>query len=426
MKKTISDSTGALMGVSNKYIDIILGCPLETEYTKTMLTGVESNIPITGTVPLPDTLRDGIMSPGASSISVLGLTPGYYSMATQSHEVNGRSSTRYEVFANQRSLGHGTVSTTGYGNLDDMNNNNFGKQMVQYKMPKSTNTNGESIELHVETNEQAFNSKIFSNLKNGKYWKDSDNDGVADDWKISNVNTYAKIKSARCNNKNFIDGTKSFIGRYQFSQAKVSELKIWQENAIQKNVMYKLTMRYKSNASTLSSGNSAYELSNWYPHHISDDENPGLYMTTIVSATDTELSFQANGERAYLEIDDVELIPIFEEIDEIDTWDTASKICSTRNMKLCSYDEICLHGAGYNSVFGNLRASTGAGEGTEWLPVTATGKSAPYLVLSTKSNTSCSVIDNPTFQRTVGTNGYYDKTNNLFCCKNTSGSNPYD
>jgi hypothetical protein len=418
VKKTISDSTGALMGVSNKYIDIILGCPLETEYTKTMLNGVESNIPITGTVPLPDTLRDGIMSPGASSISVLGLTPGYYTMATQSHEVNGRSSTRYEVFANQRSLGHGTVSTTGYGNLDDMNNDNFGKQMVQYKMPKSTNTNGESIELHVETNEQAFNSKIFSNLKNGKYWKDSDNDGVADDWKISNVNTYAKIKSARCNNKNFLDGTKSFIGRYQFSQAKVSELKIWQENAIQKNVMYKLTMRYKSNASTLSSGNSAYELSNWYPHHISDDENPGLYMTTIVSATDTELSFQANGERAYLEIDDVELIPIFEEIDEIDTWDTASNICSTRNMKLCSYDEICLHGAGYNSVFGNLRASTGAGEGTEWLPVTATGKSAPYLVLSTKSNTSCSVIDNPTFQRTVGTNGYYDKTNNLFCCKN--------
>ena len=58
-----------------------------------------------------------------------------------------------------------------------------------------------------------------------------------------------------------------------------------------KDIPYRLSLKYRSNGTTLSSGISAYELPNWYAHE--GFITPSFYTTNIISASDTDLSFQA-------------------------------------------------------------------------------------------------------------------------------------
>ena len=79
-------------------------------------------------------------------------------------------------------------------------------------------------------------------------------------------------------------------------------------------------------------------------------------------------------------------------------------------MRLCKYNEICPHGSGYPSVFGNL---DNGGDTTAWVPISHDGKSKPYVVLSTKVKTICHVQDNVTKSDT-------DAKNYLYCCNDES------
>eukprot|EP00945_MAST-04E_sp_MAST-4E-sp1_P005366 g5366.t1 len=409
VKLRVSSSAAKIFSKNKTSIDVSLGCS-ETGGTGIRLIGGKTTAEFTSIADVK-TLRDGVRSPGTMNVVVNGVQPGYYEISSRHHEFDGSGQVFINSIVEGEAVGHGIVSSTGYGNLSLLDPR-FGLHSSLLHIPKSSNSN---IDISFVSFQSDRTFESATHVRNARDWVDSDSNGVANYWKIS-TESYGTIKTGRCSQDN-----NAFEGAYQRVQG-VSAFKIFHDDVFRRNVPYVLQLKYRSNATRLHLGVSgSYNITRFQPTSAGADIDnaPSFLYTVVVSSADAPLMFEGEGAYAYLDMDEIQVSQLFEDIGTTDSWTDASNICKSRNARLCKAKEICPAGSGLLPIFGDLRSSSTSYGATDWLPVLDGTKTNTYVTVATKYKNICNVSESYNFNLTYGGDdgNEFDIKQNLLCCQ---------
>ena len=138
VKLRVSSSAAKIFSKNKTSIDVSLGCS-ETGGTGIRLIGGKTTAEFTSIADVK-TLRDGVRSPGTMNVVVNGVQPGYYEISSRHHEFDGSGQVFINSIVEGEAVGHGIVSSTGYGNLSLLDPR-FGLHSSLLHIPKSSNSN---------------------------------------------------------------------------------------------------------------------------------------------------------------------------------------------------------------------------------------------------------------------------------------------